>query len=263
MGQRTKKNEELKYQSQPLVVVYYDVNFGHQYVKDTQLIRQRVLEVAKDYKKSNVKFAVSNEDEYADELKMLNLADATEDVKVVVLHKNLRYQMEPTDVLDVKDMKKFIENVLAGKGKPHYRSQPVPKVQKGPVLTVVAKSFDQLIMEAKQDALVVFYTPTCSHCKDLLPIYKKFAKEFKTSYPNLIVAMMDVSANDVHPLFVDMKHVPGIFYIPAKGKEHPIRFDGRPTEEIPAFVKEHYEVSLFSSREDEDNNEGKNEHLEL
>ena len=33
VGQRTKRNEAFKYSTQPLVVVYYDVNFQHQYVK--------------------------------------------------------------------------------------------------------------------------------------------------------------------------------------------------------------------------------------
>ena len=46
------------------MVVYYDVNFDHQFVKDTQFIRKRVLEVAHFYQKSNAKFAISNEDEY-------------------------------------------------------------------------------------------------------------------------------------------------------------------------------------------------------
>lgn len=64
VGQRTKRNEAFKYSTKPLVVVYYDVNFDHQYVKDTQFIRKKVLEVAHVYSTSNAKFAISNEDEY-------------------------------------------------------------------------------------------------------------------------------------------------------------------------------------------------------
>ena len=33
VGQRTKDNMALKYDNKPLVVVYYDVNFTHQYIK--------------------------------------------------------------------------------------------------------------------------------------------------------------------------------------------------------------------------------------
>ena len=35
VGQRTKANQEFKYTKTPLVVIYYDVNFSHQYVKGT------------------------------------------------------------------------------------------------------------------------------------------------------------------------------------------------------------------------------------
>ena len=41
VGQRTKKNE-FKFVERPMIVVYYDVNYEHQYVKDTQYIRKKV-----------------------------------------------------------------------------------------------------------------------------------------------------------------------------------------------------------------------------
>ena len=53
-----------------MVVVYYDVNYDHQYVKDTQYIRKKVLEVAKDFVGSNLKFTIANEEEFEDEIKV-------------------------------------------------------------------------------------------------------------------------------------------------------------------------------------------------
>ncbi len=44
VGQRTKKND-FKYTEKPLIVVYYDVNYEHQFVSDTQYVRNKVLEV--------------------------------------------------------------------------------------------------------------------------------------------------------------------------------------------------------------------------
>ena len=38
VGQRTKNNLEFKYAERPLVVVYYDVNFSHQYVKGKLIV---------------------------------------------------------------------------------------------------------------------------------------------------------------------------------------------------------------------------------
>lgn len=63
-------------------MVYYDVNFNHNYVRDTQIIRKKILAVAKIYKDTNIRFAVSNEEEYAEELKALGLHDANEDIKI-------------------------------------------------------------------------------------------------------------------------------------------------------------------------------------
>jgi hypothetical protein len=48
----------LKYSDRPLIVVYYDVNYDHQYVKDTQIVRQKVVEIAKHFLDSNLKFAI-------------------------------------------------------------------------------------------------------------------------------------------------------------------------------------------------------------
>lgn len=49
VGQRTKTNQVYFYSTRPLCVVYYDANFDHQYQKASDLIRQKVVEVAKDF----------------------------------------------------------------------------------------------------------------------------------------------------------------------------------------------------------------------
>ena len=45
-------------------------------------LSDQVVEVAQQYQPHQVRFALSNEDEYIDELRALGLADAYEDVKV-------------------------------------------------------------------------------------------------------------------------------------------------------------------------------------
>lgn len=159
VGHRTKRNEGFKYSTKPLVVVYYDVNFSHQYVKDTQLVRKKVLAAAKVYRETNVKFAVSNEEEYAEELKALGLVDATEDIKIGAYDRQLKFRMEPTDDLEPEDLKAFINELTSGKGKAYYRSQPVPKVQEGPVVNVVADSMVDQVIRVQKDVLIEFYAP--------------------------------------------------------------------------------------------------------
>lgn len=48
----------------------------------------------------------------------------------------------------------------------------------------------------------------------------------KKDNPDLIVAKMDATANDVHPVFGLIKGYPTIFFLPAGQKEEPIQFQG-------------------------------------
>ena len=61
--------------------------------------------------------------------------------------------------------------MLVGKLKAHIKSQPKPKKQ-GSVVTVVGKTFEEIVMNEKKDVLIEFYAPWCGHCKKLEPIYK-------------------------------------------------------------------------------------------
>jgi len=67
--------------------------------------------------------------------------------------------MEPSDDLEVEDLKAFIDGLISGKGRAHYRSQPVPKVQDGPVEVIVADNLVDQVIRSKKDVLIEFYAP--------------------------------------------------------------------------------------------------------
>lgn len=48
----------------------------------------------------------------------------------------------------------------------------------------------------------------------------------KKENPNLLVAKMDGTANDIHPLFGEVKDSPSIFFLPVEKKDKPIRYSG-------------------------------------
>merc|ERR1712038_1093956 len=101
---RTKTNMQFKYIEKPLIVVYFDVNYQYQYVKDTQFIRNKVLEIAKHFVDSNLKFAIANEEEFEDEIKSLALEDSGSDVNVACFTDKQKFRMEPVDDFETSDL---------------------------------------------------------------------------------------------------------------------------------------------------------------
>merc|ERR1719330_2144567 len=136
VGQRTKKNL-FKYTEKPLVVIYYDVNYAHSYIKDTQFVRNKIVEIAKHFKDSNLRFAISNEDEFEEEIKSLGLEDSGSDVNVGCYTEKQKFRMEPTDDFESTDLAMFLEGLRTGKIKPYMKSLPKPKTQDGVIKKIV------------------------------------------------------------------------------------------------------------------------------
>lgn len=132
---------------------------------------------------------------------------------------------------------------LPGKLKPHLKSQPVPKRQDGPVKTVVAKSFDKIVLDKSKDVLLELYAPWCGHCKQLEPIYKELATKVKKE-KNLVIAKMDATANDVPESF-KAEGFPTIYFAPSNNKESPLKYGGgRTVDEFMKYLKEQATVAF-------------------
>ncbi|GFQ85965.1 protein disulfide-isomerase A4 [Trichonephila clavata] len=237
VGERSRKSQ-WKYNNKfPLVVVYYDVDFSFDHRVQTQLVRKEVAKVAKDYK-GEVTFAISNENEYEDELQALNLDDSGEDVNVGFFDEDkVKYRMDPVEDFSEEELRTFVEDVLSGNIDRHIKSQPIPKDNKGPVLTVVGFTFIELVMKNKKDVMLEFYAPWCGHCKKLEPIYKKLGKAFADN-DNVVIAKIDATANDFPSIF-EVKGFPTIYYVPANDKSHPKTYEGeRNLKDMTKFINE-------------------------
>jgi protein disulfide-isomerase A1 len=142
---------------------------------------------------------------------------------------------------------KFVEDWQQGKLKAHLKSEEEPASQDEPVVVLVGKSFDRIVMDPTKDVLVEFYAPWCGHCKKLAPIYDEVAKNLAHN-KNLIIAKMDSTANEVDG--VSIQGFPTIKFWPANNKSNPMDFnDERTVEGFTKFLQKH-SVNTVTHKED-------------
>ena len=58
----------------------------------------------------------------------------------------------------------------------------------------------------------------------MLPEYVKLARKMKKENENLLVAKIDATANDLHPMLGEIKGYPTLFFLPASNKEDIIQY---------------------------------------
>merc|ERR1739848_691569 len=248
VGWRNKRNE-FKYTERPIIVIYYDVNYEHQYTKDTQYIRNKVVQVSKNFLGSNLKFAISSEDEYADEIQKLGFEDSGADVNVGCYTEKQKFRMKVTNEFETEDLAAFIEDLRTGKVAPYMKSLPVPKTQDGPVLKIVADNYDTQIHKVKKDAVIFFHAPWCGHCKEFDTVFKKIAKKMLVNNENIVFGRFDGTANDVPYMFPPLKGFPSIFFLSAYEKFDPIQYQGdRTYKSVKDWINRH--SSIFLSEEE-------------
>ena len=62
------------------------------------------FQIAKHFVNSNLKFAIANEEEFADEIKNLGFEDSGEDVNVGCFTEKQKFRMKPTEEFEVQDL---------------------------------------------------------------------------------------------------------------------------------------------------------------
>ena len=79
--------------------------------------------------------------------------------------KNQKFPYDQGKKMTKKEVGKFVDDFVAGKIEPSIKSQPIPETQEGPVTVVVAKNYEEIVIDNDKDVLLEYYAPWCGHCK--------------------------------------------------------------------------------------------------
>jgi len=231
VGHRTTSN--IADYSKPTVVIYYNVDYVRD-TKGTNYIRNRILKVAKKLadENINVRFAVSNAEEFRHELTEFGVDDVKKDGKYVLARGPNDEKYKMSDDFSYEAIEEFARKVAEGDLEAYLKSEPIPE-QTGDVKIVVAKNFNEIVNDESKDVLIEFYAKWCGHCKTLAPKYDELAKKLKKE-SNLVIAKMDATENDV-PSPYEVRGFPTIYFAPKNSKDSPRKYEG--AREVEDFIK--------------------------
>jgi protein disulfide-isomerase A1 len=166
--------------------------------------------------------------------------------------KNQKFPFDQEKEITFDAIKAFVDDFVAGKVEPSIKSEPIPETQEGPVTVVVAKNYNDIVLDDTKDVLIEFYAPWCGHCKSLAPKYEELAalygkSEFKDQ---VVIAKVDATANDVPD---EIQGFPTIKLYPAGTKEEAVTYSGsRTVEDLIKFIAENgkYKASVAEEVEE-------------
>lgn len=224
----------------PLLKVYSEIDWKLN-PKGANYLLNRIRKVAKDFE-DKFSFVVASKSKNQKEV---DDSGVKGDTPFLIHEVQKGHKYPATETFSPEALKALIEDYLANKLEPYIKSEPTPEKQDedGPVV-VVAKTFDQIVMDPTKDVLLEVYAPWCGHCKQLEPKYKELSQKFKKYSDTITIAKIDATANDLPPNF-PAKGYPTIFFAPANSKDKPLTYDSqREVKDFENYIKRHASLPL-------------------
>jgi len=137
------------------------------------------------------------------------------------------------DAVTTDNLRQTIDAHVKGTLPQDLKSEPIPDDDGADVKTLVGKNFAEVLKSGK-DVFVEFYAPWCGHCKQLAPKWEELGKWAKDK-PNLIIAKIDATANDVEQ--VQISGFPTLKLFKAGTDEVVDYDDARELENMIAFLE--------------------------
>lgn len=139
------------------------------------------------------------------------------------------------DSLNRKGVHRFVDDVLSGKVGPIAKTGQILPDHQSSVVSVEAEDYNKTISGDEKDVIMLYYSPTCSHCRKMAPSYETFAIQVQPVAHTITVARIDAKANEVWP---SVSTYPTVRLF-RHGEADPILYSGnRTAEDLVSFVKE-------------------------
>jgi thioredoxin-like negative regulator of GroEL len=111
----------------------------------------------------------------------------------------------------------------------------------GDIIEIDDKSWEKIIEKGKNPALVMFYSTTCSHCKNMDPYFNEYAKGFRGQ---MVFAKLNIAENPYTATRYGVMGTPTFKFF----------CQGRPVHELvgavyPSLLKKAVEEVLHSGNE--------------
>ncbi|KAF3902549.1 Calsequestrin-2 [Orbilia brochopaga] len=188
--------------------------------------------------KGKINFATIDAVAFGAHAQNLNLEQKWPAFAIQETAKNTKFPFDQTKDLTLEAITSFVEEFASGKIEPSIKSEPLPESQ-GPVYTVVAHNYNDIVLDEEKDVLVEFYAHWCGHCKALAPKYEELGKLYFDNpefAKKVVIAKVDATLNDVPD---EIQGFPTIKLFPAGKKSTPIDYQGgRTVEDFVKFIKE-------------------------
>lgn len=141
-----------------------------------------------------------------------------------------------TGEYDSASLKTFTEDFLSNNLKMVLKSEAVtPEDTAGNVWVVKGDSFNDIVLNNKNDVLVEFYAPWCGHCKKLAPTWDALGAAMK-DVDSVTIAKCDATANEFDVEGLNVKGFPTIYFFKGDDKT-PIQYnEGRELEDFVDFL---------------------------
>ncbi|MED6208651.1 disulfide-isomerase [Stylosanthes scabra] len=195
-------------------------------------LKSKYREAAEKYRQDGIKFLVA--DLEASEGAFEHFGVKKDQMPFIIIQhtdgrKYLKENVEPHYILAWFDTHKY------GDIKPHRKSEPIPKVNDEPVKVVVADSLEEIVFSSRKNVFLELYAPWCGHCLELAPTLQEIAVSYQSD-PDVIIAKMDATINDIPTAIFDVKGFPTLYFVSAIGDV--LQYEGsRTKEDIIDFIE--------------------------